>query len=482
MLKKKKNKKNTSEEVDFSTDVEGLEPVALAPKKRGEPEVPLEHSASSRIKTKLGYGSKKNTKLDRQRLAVQDLIPVKDTWKSCMVDEYGQFYPMLSIGTKNTDLMSLPDLLKFQKQMESAFSGLRVDSYQILIIPMPFDIGAWVENNNKIREATKKEHYRINELKPLLNEHPDDFEDRKQKMQKHVAWKLEEIDAHEKFVKDKINSGQITTKRSFMVLNLHRDVKKNIRESEAIAKTIANKFSGTELEVRMVSEQEVRDILYVILNPLTPESTNAPSSYVEPNLDDEKTMVDIVLEGEFERDRYTSEFTPETKSEATKTVRERHASRVAYDGESQFKHPEIYPDAKERGALTPEEVEAKNEEDRKEQERLDEIEARRQARKRDRQNPSEVYTQIQEEVPIAPIEEVVVEERVLVPQPVVVEPEPYVAPVEVVEEQTPEVVETPKLDKKELEAQLQEALANMDYGKAQEISLQINKLNEEGGN
>ena len=383
-MAKKKNKTKGIDLVEVQND--GLDVPETNKKKKGllsgnkGEATPTEYTAASRLSVSKGKHRKRNTQLDRQRIALQEMIPVKDVWNCMMVDGYGQLYPVLTIGSKNTDLMSLRDLLGFQKQMEQAFSGLPVVSYQILIVPMPFDTGAWIDNNNKIRERHKKRFYATEEEKPLLGESIEDFNTRIRRIQENINWQERYLNEEEEYVKARVNSGQITTKRSFMILNLSYEQNKDMREALSVARTVVNSFGGSQLDIREATEQEARNLLYVLLNPLTDDILNVPKSLVEPTFSDEPIKLDIVLNEQFEKDSKTHTFSSETIEQAEELLKDRKNNRLAFDGKSQLEYPDLYPNATPENVPTQSDVERMEKEKEEEQRMYERLHGTSEAR------------------------------------------------------------------------------------------------------
>lgn len=465
-LKRKKNKE-TVDVVDTTEEKPIEEAKSSRRGRKNEPVIPEEFATDGRFQTRKGKIRTGSAPVDKQLISLQEMIEVKDVWNNCFSDSYGQYYPALVIGAKSTDLMSVKDLYLFTKEVESAMAGMPIDSYQVIVAPMPFDIGAWKRNNDKIREEIKLQHEYIKNTPMLVNENPLDFEDRIKGLERIIDFRLNEIDVSERVVENRITAGQITTKRSFLIIKPKGVDVRDIREVMAVGKNVVSLFAGTQLEVREATSQEARDLMSVLLDPTTPDIVNTPAALHEPSFNETRIKQEIVLNEEHEMDHHIYEYTNATKEEARKDVLDRENNLIAFDGESQLKYPHLYPDAVELGAPTQDEVEKINKEMRDEKEALLKLQRDRTREIEEERRKYEESLVVEEEPDEEAIEEVEYNE------PIVEE----VEEVEIVEE-VKEVPSSPYDGKSESELQemINEAIDSMDYEKASEISDYITSL------
>lgn len=302
-----------------------------------------------------GFRQNKPTAAERQRMILQDKIPVKDVWNGCFVDEYGDLYPVFAIGSKNVSMLSSADLYAFINALKIAFISIGVESYQIAIVPMPFDLETWLRHNNKIKAEIQTKHEEIIRMPHLSGESDSDYKIRIGNLKMFNEWRHQFMQRQEQYVTSKLKSGQITTKRSYLIANLRS--KQNIDEVLDAARTISNKFISSSIELRQLNSQEARSLLYVMLNPLSPEIVDVPRLSKAPTLLDKDLKVSVVLETEYKKDNILNDYTKANREEAYRLVSERERSLVGFDGKTQLGRPDIYPNAEKLGAPTDKEIE-----------------------------------------------------------------------------------------------------------------------------
>lgn len=221
--------------------------------------------------------SKKDKKASKRELkqaiarreSFQEMLTIKDIANGCFVDEFGGYYPVVEIGNINFDLMSPDEKHKLMELLKITFSSFRVESYQILIVPMPFDIEKWIKQYSekadywKRREEEVRSQYHVatNEGGPKAFALYDEMEYCRS-MQDFLYRQIQ-------YNMKKVTEGGMTSKKSYFIPFI--EDKKDIKNALESGLNFANSMRSIGIESRICSDLDLRVLLQVMLNPKNSE-------------------------------------------------------------------------------------------------------------------------------------------------------------------------------------------------------------------
>lgn len=214
--------------------------------------------------------------LEAKRETFQEFLPIKDIKNGCFIDDFGYYYPVIVLGTINSDLMSKDQINTLARGLEISFSSLMCSDYQCLMVPMPYDISLWRRGNDlildDIYDQKGKLQGKISQINPGSGYSKELDELQGQMKQLDVRAQL--LKDSNEYVIDKLHAGRMTTKKSYLIPNFR--INDDIRVALENSREIVKKMNNNGIECRFATEQELRDLLYVLFNPLSSEVAGTP--------------------------------------------------------------------------------------------------------------------------------------------------------------------------------------------------------------
>lgn len=214
--------------------------------------------------------SKKEQKqAEIRRASFQEMLPIKDIANGCFVDEYGGYYPVIEIGNINFDLMSPDEKFKLMELLKITFSSFRVQSYQILIVPMPFDIEKWINQySEKVDYWKKREDELRNQYHLSTNEGGEkafSLYDEMEYCRSMQDFLYRQIQYNMK----KVTEGGMTSKKSYFIPFVEEN--KDLKNALEAGSNFANSMRSIGIESKICSDLDLRVLLQVMLNPKNSE-------------------------------------------------------------------------------------------------------------------------------------------------------------------------------------------------------------------
>jgi hypothetical protein len=233
--------------------------------------------------------AKKDAKaFEIRKQSFQEMIPIKDILNGCFVSEHGRFFPVIKLGNINFDLMSEEERKKLVDTLKVTFGSFRFSSYQINIVPMPFDIDSWLHKRNERLDALKEEETRLKDRFSALTKLGD-------KLAYVVTDDLyfnrrnqETISDQIQYMTSKIIEGGMTSKSSFFTPIAPDNT--NIKDVLEVANQVVSGFKGIGIEAKICSDLELRVLLQVLLNPKNAE-------LIKPEVAKTLPVRDVYLKG-----------------------------------------------------------------------------------------------------------------------------------------------------------------------------------------
>lgn len=259
-------------------------------KKSAEMATPKETKAEKKARKRQEKAEAKMlAELEAKRESFQEFLPIKDIKNGCFIDDMGYYYPVIVLGTINSDLMSKDQINALARGLEISFSSLLCRDYQCLMVPMPYDISLWRRGNDVILDE-------INDLKGMYQSQISHINPGSgySKELDELQGKIKQLDIRAQllrdsndYVIDKLHAGRMTTKKSYLIPNFR--INDDIRVALENSREIVKKMNNNGIECRFATEQELRDLLYVLFNPLSSEVTGTPRVSAIPNINTEVT-------------------------------------------------------------------------------------------------------------------------------------------------------------------------------------------------
>lgn len=222
----------------------------------------------------------------------QEHLPIEDISNRLFKDKNNCYYPAFKMGEKTLDLMTLPELDAFSKQVQITFASMNLDGCQFLTVPTPFDLTPYKKNQEKQIERLRMD---INRLRNKVSEYQNaegvvDFEylqgdsdaAKAARQIKQYELYIEYINAQTKFITEMLKSGLAAHKECIVIPVIHDNW--NATTVEEAALNIETKLKSIASDSHRCSEQEMRDILYSILNPMRKDTYRVPPTQYTPTL------------------------------------------------------------------------------------------------------------------------------------------------------------------------------------------------------
>ena len=239
----------------------------------------------------------------------QEHLPIADIKKRLLVTKDGLYYPMFKMGEKTLDLMSEEELNNFANRVMQVFASMNLDGSQFLTVPIPFDIAPYKviqqKQITKLRRDIDNYQSKITQCERLIDEKhhaADNFDD--EELRAKVIKDIENIRKHDipslqqkiqqseqfiqyiseqvKYIVDILNSGLAAHKVCIVIPCIHGNNNETAVQEACI--NIENKLRGLAPDSHRCSEQEMRDVLYSILNPMRQDAYHVSDTNLPPYL------------------------------------------------------------------------------------------------------------------------------------------------------------------------------------------------------
>ena len=205
----------------------------------------------------------------KYRESFQQWMPIKDVQNGFIIDENDDKFPVIELGTANLELMTMDEKAMLGKRLEQAIASFPFQEFQLLIVPMPFDIEDWqAQVTERLRELSAQRDEltslvarerrqetpnlkRINELNAQLNA---------------ISFYENHLAGQNRFVMGRIQSGQVVAQKAFFIPKFKP--LGNLTAYQKMAEAVAHKMEDVAINSHLCDNQEIRNLLFVILNPL----------------------------------------------------------------------------------------------------------------------------------------------------------------------------------------------------------------------
>lgn len=205
----------------------------------------------------------------KYRESFQQWMPIKDVQNGFIIDENDDKFPVIELGTANLELMTMDEKAMLGKRLEQAIASFPFQEFQLLIVPMPFDIEDW---QAQVRERLRELSAQRDELTSLVA--------RERRQETPNLERINELNAQlsaisfyenhlagqNRFVMGRIQSGQVVAQKAFFIP--HFKPLGNWAAYQKMAEAVAHKLEDVAVNSHLCDNQEIRNLLFVILNPL----------------------------------------------------------------------------------------------------------------------------------------------------------------------------------------------------------------------
>lgn len=205
----------------------------------------------------------------RYRDSFQQWMPIKDVQNGFIVDENGDMFPVIELGSANLELMTLDEKGLLGRRLEQAIASFPFQEFEILLVPMPFDIEAWQEQvRNRLKELSAQREELTSLLAKERRKDEPDLERQKEINAQIAAISFYEnhLAGQNRFVMGKIQAGQVVAQKAFFIPKFKP--LGNLAAYQKMAEAVAHKMEDVATGSHLCDNQEIRNLLFVVLNPL----------------------------------------------------------------------------------------------------------------------------------------------------------------------------------------------------------------------
>jgi hypothetical protein len=226
--------------------------------------------------------AKKNKNNFDSKQSFQEMLPIETVdrgfikVKNYMMDEY---YPVIVLGDRNLDLMSEDALGAFAHSIQTAINTSDLLSFEILVVPVPYDTEEW---QNNIEKRIKEIRQQQNDLSVLIkekNEAGENISGLEEEMQA-LTYYIDHLKAQREYVLESLQKEDFSVKKAYFVPKF-REQESLVdyqAETNALVENLAAHIPGT----RALYSKEIRDLLFILLNPLRKVSTKVKPNSLPP--------------------------------------------------------------------------------------------------------------------------------------------------------------------------------------------------------
>lgn len=211
--------------------------------------------------------SSEQAELIARQKSFQERIPIARITKGLVLSKKKEYFPVFALGQRTVELMSEDEIYSFARQLETTFATLGLSSVHFLLLPVPFDLAPYKNNQqNRIDQLREEEIVLKNRI-----ETSNDLEE-VQKLEKA----LDQNEICQKYINDQLaftakclQTGRIANKHSYVICKT-KDCWNETAVLEA-SNQIEQALRSVADDSHRCSNEEIEKILIELYNPLRPE-------------------------------------------------------------------------------------------------------------------------------------------------------------------------------------------------------------------
>ncbi len=215
-----------------------------------------------------------------QKKSFQEWLPIEDVDRGFIkVKNYShdEYYPVISIGEVNIDLMTKPELYTFARNIETVIASLNIIDFQILLMPVPYDIEDWLQHVDQRTEELEQMRSDIDRKIHDAVQSGDPLADLDTLNADHASldFYLSHLSGQRAYVVNKLSDGTIVCKKAFFVPRF--DGLNSLGEYQDATTTVVRRFNDVIPGTTQLNNQAIRNMLFTVLNPLHQQYIRVPA-------------------------------------------------------------------------------------------------------------------------------------------------------------------------------------------------------------
>lgn len=220
-----------------------------------------------------------------QKKSFQQWLPIEDVdrgfikVKNFSRDEY---YPVISFGDLNIDLLTEQELFLLARNIESAIASINVTDFQILLMPVPYDIETWLKHIDDREAELEKQRAEIDQKIAAAQSSDDPSVDLASLNADHAAvdFYITHMRGQRNYVMGKLGDGSIVCKKAFFIPKF--DGLSTLSEYQDATNTVVQRLNAVIPGTTQLNSQGIRNLLFTILNPLHQRYMKVPGVQLPP--------------------------------------------------------------------------------------------------------------------------------------------------------------------------------------------------------
>ena len=220
-----------------------------------------------------------------QKRSFQQWLPIEDVDKGFIkVKNYArdEYYPVISIGDLNIDLLTDSELFLLARNIESAIAASNVNDFQFLLMPVPYDVETWLKHVDSRIVELEKQREAIDQkvADAQRNDDPNVDLATLNADRASVDFYIAHMRGQRAYVMGKLSDGSIVCKKAFMIPKF--DNLTTLSEYQDATNTVVARFNSVIPGTTQLNSQAIRNLLFTILNPLHQRYVKVPSVQLPP--------------------------------------------------------------------------------------------------------------------------------------------------------------------------------------------------------
>ena len=220
-----------------------------------------------------------------QKKSFQAWLPIEDVDRGFIkVKNYtrDEYYPVISIGDLNIDLLTSEELFLLARNIESAIASINVNDFQFLLMPVPYDIETWLKHVDDRTAELEKQRAAIDQAILDAQNSGDPSADLATLNADHAAidFYIAHMRGQRNYVMSKLGDGSIVCKKAFLIPKF--DGLSTLSEYQDATNTVVQRLNAVIPGTTQLNSQAIRNLLFTILNPLHQRYVKVPGVQLPP--------------------------------------------------------------------------------------------------------------------------------------------------------------------------------------------------------
>lgn len=220
-----------------------------------------------------------------QKRSFQQWLPIEDVDRGFIkVKNYSrdEYYPVISIGDLNIDLLTDQELFLLARNIESAIASINVTDFQFLLMPIPYDIETWLKHVDDRKAELEKQRDAIDQKIANAQASDDPSVDLAtlNADRASIDFYIAHLRGQRAYVMGKLGDGSIVCKKAFFIPKF--DGLSTLSEYQDATNTVVQRLNAVIPGTTQLNSQGIRNMLFTILNPLHQRYVKVPGVQLPP--------------------------------------------------------------------------------------------------------------------------------------------------------------------------------------------------------